>query len=137
MTRGGAETDGARVALLSAAAAHHAVVGETVNTNHGPQLPWRLTIVGTQGATRALIETGAAEGALTAPKVDPGKAAVPGVEQALRAGADALAATIAALDEQPFLQCPGRAHGTTLTTDITAEELRSSNRCLHHAAPLS
>lgn len=132
---GGTETDGARRALLTAATADHTMVGKAVVADIGAQLPRRLAFVGTQGTTHTAVETGAAEGALAALEIDLGETAAPGTEQSLRTGIDASAAAIAALDEQPLFQRPGRAHGTPLAAKISAQELRSAHRQIHHAAP--
>lgn len=132
---GGAELDGARLALFAAGAAHHTVVGEAVVADDGLQLPGRLMLVSTQGTARALFQAGAAEGTLAVLKIDLGESAASGDEQTLGTGTHALAAAVAAIDEQPLFQRPGRTHCTPLTAYVAAEELRPSDRCLHHAAP--
>ncbi len=129
------ETYGACLTLLAAAAAYDTMGSKTALTDGRPQLPGHLIVMFTQRAARTLFETGAAEGAFTTQEIDLGETAAPGTEQAMGAGAYALVAAITAFDEQPLLQRPGRAHGTPLAAYVTAEELRSSDRRLHHAAP--
>ena len=122
-----AKTQGARLAAVFAAAAHHPIGGQTVVLNLRPIRPWRLFRLAQQSARCADLDTPATEGTATTAEIDGGKAAIATDDDPLWAGALTVTASTATLNKLCLRQCPRRPQRRCATTpEATAAIYRIS-----------